>query len=289
MKKSNKKLNPAITKELKNKTILVTGGAGSIGAHLTKRILDYPVKAVRVLDNDEHALFKVGKSIDDTRLRLLLGDILNQERIELAGLNVDIILHVAAIKNIEITEYNPIETINTNDNGTVNMVKMAIKNSPKKFLNISTDKAVESTTLYGTTKNLSEKLITWAGGLMIPTKFASTRFGNVIETRGNVFEIWNEEKKNGKPLSITHPDMKRYFLKIDDAVEFCLECLIHVNNGEIFIPKMKSYSIKELANKVSKKHNIIGLRKGEKMVEVLMTKEEEHRAVERKKMWIIKK
>ena len=124
---------------------------------------------------------------------------------------------------------------------------------------------------------------------MIPTKFASTRFGNVIETRGNVFEIWNEEKKNGKPLSITHPDMKRYFLKIDDAVEFCLECLIHVNNGEIFIPKMKSYSIKELANKVSKKHNIIGLRKGEKMVEVLMTKEEEHRAVERKKMWIIKK
>jgi len=197
-------------------------------------------------------------------------------------------LHTAAIKNIEISEYNPIETINTNVNGTVNLVKMAIKNSPKKFLNISTDKAAESTTLYGTTKNLGEKLITWAGEYLTPTKFASTRFGNVIETRGNVFEIWDEEKKNKKPLSITHPSMQRYFFQIDEAVEFCLDCLIHIKSGEIFIPKMKSYKIKELADKVSKNHNIIGLRSGEKMSEILMTNEERKRSIEKKNMWIIK-
>lgn len=286
--KKVKKLNPLVTKELKNKTILITGGAGSIGSHLTKRILDYPVKSVRVLDIDEHALFKLGRKINDERLRPLLGSILDNERIELAGKNVDIILHTAAIKNIEISEYNPIETINTNVNGTVNLVKMAIKNSPKKFLNISTDKAAESTTLYGTTKNLGEKLITWAGEYLTPTKFASTRFGNVIETRGNVFEIWDEEKKNKKPLSITHPSMQRYFFQIDEAVEFCLDCLIHIKSGEIFIPKMKSYKIKELADKVSKNHNIIGLRSGEKMSEILMTNEERKRSIEKKNMWIIK-
>ena len=286
--KKIKKLNPLVTKELKNKTILITGGAGSIGSHLTKRILEYPVKAVRVLDIDEHALFRLGREVTDKRLRPLLGNILDMERMELAGQNVDIVLHTAAIKNIEISEYNPIETINTNVNGTVNLVKMAMKNSPKKFLNISTDKAADSTTLYGTTKNLGEKLITWAGQYLPPTKFASTRFGNVIETRGNVFEIWNEEKNNKKPLSITHPSMERYFFTIDEAVEFCLDCLLHIKSGEIFIPKMKSYKIKDLANKVSKDHNTIGLRNGEKMSEILMTDEEKKRSIEKKKMWVIK-
>ena len=286
--KKIKKLKPLIKKELKNKTILITGGAGSIGSHLTKRILEYPIKAVRVLDIDEHALFRLGREVTDKRLRPLLGNILDMERMELAGQNVDIVLHTAAIKNIEISEYNPIETINTNVNGTVNLVKMAMKNSPKKFLNISTDKATDSTTLYGTTKNLGEKLITWAGQYLPPTKFASTRFGNVIETRGNVFEIWNEEKNNKKPLSITHPSMERYFFTIDEAVEFCLDCLLHIKSGEIFIPKMKSYKIKDLANKVSKDHNTIGLRNGEKMSEILMTDEEKKRSIEKKKMWVIK-
>ncbi len=288
MKKNLKKLNLLVRKELKNKTILITGGAGSIGSHLTKRLLDYPVKAVRVLDIDEHALFKLGREVKDERLRRLLGSILDKERIELAGQNVDIILHAAAIKNIEISEYNPIETIDTNVNGTVNLVKMAMKNTPKKFLNISTDKAAESTTLYGTSKNLGEKLVTWASLYLKPTKFASARFGNVIETRGNVFEIWDEEMKDKKPLSITHPSMKRYFFNIDEAVEFCLECLVHINAGEIFIPKMKSFKLKELANKISKNHNIIGPRIGEKISEILMTREEKMKAIEKKNMWIIK-
>lgn len=277
-----------ITKELRNKVILITGGAGSIGTVLTEKILEFPVKAVRILDIDEHALFRLGRLVKDSRLRLLLGDIQNIDRLDMAGRDVDIIIHAAAIKNIEISEFNPIQTIDVNINGTINLIKMIMKNKPKKFLNISTDKAVESSTLYGSTKQIGERLTTWAGHHLEFTKFASVRFGNVIESRGNVFEIWKEENNNKKPLSITLPDMKRYFFHVDDAVKFILKCLPLVNNGEIFVPKMKLYDIKEFADKISKKQKIIGLRQGEKKEEILLTDNEKERAVEKKDMWIIK-
>jgi len=281
------KLNSKIKKELSGKTILITGGAGSIGSHLTKTILLYPVKSVRILDIDEHALFKIGRIIDDKRLRLLLGSILDKDRLELASNDVDIIIHTAAIKNIEISEYNPIETIDTNINGTVNLIKIAMKTKPKKILNISTDKAAEPSTLYGTTKLLSERLISWAGKYITTTKFASLRFGNVIETRGNVFEIWNEELKKNLELSITDPTMERYFFHVDEAVNFILTCLFKMDKGEIFVPKMKLQNIKEMASKLSKKHKIIGLRRGEKIQEVLLTEKEKKNAIENEEMWII--
>jgi len=280
-------LNLQLKKELKGKTILVTGGAGSIGSQLTKKILEYPVSSVRILDIDEHALFKLGRTLKDSRLRLLLGTILDKERLEMACNNVDIIFHAAAIKNIEISEFNPIETIETNINGTVNLIKTTMKTKPEKFINISTDKAAESTTLYGTTKNLGEKLTTWAGNVLEPIKYASVRFGNVIETRGNVFEVWDEEMKQEKPLSITHPEMKRYFFKNEEAVNFILNCLPLVKHGEVFIPKMKAYKISDLAKKVSNNHKIIGLRPGEKIREVLLTEHEKNIAIEKKDMWIL--
>lgn len=267
---------------------MITGGAGSIGSHLTKKILEYPVRAVRVLDVSEHALFTLGRSIKDNRLRLLLGSILDKERLEFAGSKADIVIHTAAIKNIEISEFNPIETIDTNINGTVNIIKMAMRTKPKKILNISTDKAAEPSTLYGTTKQLSERLTSWAGAHIATTKFASVRFGNVIETRGNVFEVWNEELKNKLPLSITNPSMKRYFFHINEAVDFILQCIPLIDQGEIFIPKMKLYNIKELASKISKNHKIIGPRHSEKIEEILMSKSEIKRAEEKKNMWIIR-
>jgi len=288
MTKNPKKVKKNIIKELKGKTILITGGAGSIGSMLTRKILDYPVHSVRVLDIDEHALFKLGRMINDKRLRLLLGSVLDKDRIELAGHRADVIFHTAAIKNIEISEYNPIETIETNIIGTVNMIKMAMKNRPEKFLTISTDKASDPSTLYGSTKKIAEKLTSWAGIHVYETKFASARFGNVKETRGNVFEIWNEEVKKKKPLSITHPEMKRYFFSINEAVEFLLDCLPLIQKGEIFIPKMKSYKIKDLAKKISKHHKIIGVRKGEKLNEILMSEEERKIVLERSNMWILK-
>jgi len=283
----NKKTKDSLTKELKNKTILVTGGAGSIGSVLVTKILEFPVKTVRVLDIDEHALFKLNRKVNDKRLRLLLGSITDKERIEMAGNKVDIILHLAAIKNIEISEFNPMETIDTNVQGLINLIKMSTINKPKKFLNISTDKAADASTLYGTTKQICERLVSWAGFHIGPTKFASIRLGNVRETRGNVFEIWNEENKNNKPLSITHPEMKRYFVHVDEAVENIIKCITMTNIGEIFIPKMKSYKIKDLASEISDKHKIIGIRQGEKLEEILITKQEKIMAQEKDNMWII--
>ena len=285
MKKSNNKIN--IKNQLKNKTILVTGGAGSIGSALTKKLLEYPVKTVRVLDIDEHALFQLNRCINDSRLRLLLGSVTDKERIEMAVNEVEIIFHLAAIKNIEISEFNPIETIDTNINGSVNLIKMCMTNKPKKFFNISTDKASNPSTLYGTTKQLSERLTSWAGFHSDYTNFTSIRLGNVMETRGNVFEVWNEELKNNKPLSVTHPSMKRYFFHVNEAVDFILQCLISAKTGEILVPKMKKYEIKELADKISKKHRIIGLRQGEKMEEVLISEDEIKIADKKENMWVI--
>ena len=284
----DKKTKAIIAKELKNKNILITGGAGSIGSVLVKEILEFPIRTVRVLDIDEHALFKLKRSINDSRLRLLLGSITDKERIEMAGYEVDIILHLAAIKNIEISEFNPIETIDTNVSGMINLLKMSMRNKPKKFLNISTDKAADASTLYGTTKQMCERLVSWAGIHIEKTKFSSIRLGNIMETRGNVFEIWNEERENNKPLSITDPKMERYFFHVNEAVDFIIGCIPIVNAGEIFIPKMKLYNIKDLASKISKKHKIIGLRQGEKLEEILITQEEEKNAEEKENMWIVR-
>ena len=281
-------MNVALTKELKNKTVLITGGAGSLGSALTAKLLEYPVHSVRVLDIDEYALFRLSRQINDSRLRMLLGNVIDNERIEIAGNGVDIVFHVAAIKNIEISEWNPIETIDTNINGTVNMIKMAVKNKLKKFVNISTDKAASPSTLYGTTKQIGERLTSWAGEHVSDTKFCSVRLGNIIESRGNVFEIWDEEKKQNKPLSLTSKNMRRFFFHMNETVNFILECLLLTNAGEIFIPKMNSCNMYELAKSISKKYKIIGIRQGEKLYEELITSDEKKIATEKKNMWILK-
>ncbi|MEK6947083.1 MAG: polysaccharide biosynthesis protein [Nanoarchaeota archaeon] len=282
------KKNDPLIKELRNKTILITGGAGSVGSVLTKKLLEYPVRAVRVLDINEHALFQLSHSINDSRLRLLLGNICDLSRIEIAGTNVDVVFHTAAVKNIEISEFNPFETIETNITGTINMIKMTMKNKPVKFFNISTDKAVDPTTLYGSTKQIGERLVSWASTHIDSIKFSTIRFGNVIETRGNVFEIWKEQAQASIPLSITDSKMKRYFFHVDEAVDFILQCVSLSKGGEIFVPKMNLFDIKDLANEVSKNHRIIGSRKGEKLTEILISDIEKKSAIETDNMWIIK-
>ena len=273
---------------LKNKSVLNTGGAGSLGIVLVEKLLTYPVKQIRVLDVNEHALFQLKRKFDDKRLRILFGNITNSDRLEIACNKIDIIIHAAALKNIEITEFNAIDTVEINVNGTLNIIKTVIKTEPKIFLNISTDKVASSSTLYGTTKEIGERLTTWGSTHFQTTKFASVRFGNIIETRGNVFEVWKEESKNNKPLSITDPNMTRFFWHVDEAADFILNSLNIIKQGDIIIPKMKSYKIKELANKISKNQKIIGLRPGEKKEEILMTDDELKCAIERKNMWIIK-
>lgn len=287
-KNKKSKIRPEIIRELKNKTVLITGGAGSVGFSLAQKILRCPVRQIRILDIDEHALFKLSHSLNDPRIRVLLGSILDKDRTEMACRDVDIVFHTAAVKNIEISEYNPIETIDTNINGTVNMIKTAIRTRPKKFLNFSTDKATNPSTLYGTTKQLGEQLTSWAGYHFGITKFASARFGNIFEANGNVFEIWKEEKQKNKPLSITHPEMKRYFFHVDEATDFILSTLLEMKIGEIFVPKMRQYKLKDLASKISKNHKIIGMRQGEKLEEMLITENELKRSTYKKNMWIIR-
>lgn len=275
-------------KVLKNKVVLITGGAGSVGSALAKKILKYSVKTIRVFDNSEYSLFNLKRSINDPRIKFLLGSIQDKDRVEMAGYGADIVIHTAAVKNIEISEFNALDTIDTNVMGTVNLIKMAIKNRPEKFLNISTDKVVQTTTLYGATKLLSERVTTWAGVHIRPTKFASIRFGNIIETKGNVFEVWKNEAKNNLPLSLTHPEMRRYFIHMNEATELIIRCIIEMKQGEIFIPKMKNYKIKNLAMKISRNHKRIKMRPGEKLEEVLITDDEKKIAKELRDMWIIK-
>ena len=285
MKQISKK--PQLTKLLKNKVVLITGGAGSLGSAITAEILNYPVKSIRVFDNNEHSLFKLKRSINDRRVRFLLGSILDKDRIDFACSDVDIVIHTAALKNIEITEYNPMDTIDVNVNGFMNMIKSVIKNKPEIFINISTDKVAESSTLYGNTKQLGERLTNWAGPHVLTTKFATVRLGNIIESRGNVFEVWNEQLENKQPLTITDPKMNRYFFHMNEAVEFILKCMTKVNRGEIFVPKMKLYNIKKLALKISKNLKVIGPRQGEKLEEILITEEEKRISQEKTDMWII--
>ena len=288
MARKKEKLSNSLKKTLKNKVVLITGGAGSVGSALCKEIIKYPISQLRVLDINEHALFQLKRNLNNPKLRILFGSITNEDRLEIAGKNADIVIHAAALKNLEITEFNALDTIEINVNGTVNMIKMALKNEPKYFLNISTDKVASSSTLYGTTKEIGERLTTWAGVHFQTTKFASVRFGNVIESRGNVFEIWQKELKEKKPLSITNPNMRRYFFHIDEAVDFVLKCLANIQQGAIFIPKMRSYKIQDLANKISKKQKIIGLRPGEKLEEILITEHERKNAIDKKDFWVIK-
>jgi UDP-N-acetylglucosamine 4,6-dehydratase/5-epimerase len=286
---SKKDFENKIKKELYKKTILVTGGAGSIGSELVKELLQYPISSVRVLDINEHALFQLNRNTNDERFRPLLGNVSNLERLEMASKDVDIIIHMAAIKNLEISEFNPIETIDTNVNGMTNMIKSIIKNKPSKFINVSTDKAADPSTLYGSTKNLAEHLTSW-GKIHIPnTKFASVRFGNVFETRGNVFEVWKEQIENKQSITVTDYKMKRYYFQKKEAVKFILKCISLIDKGNIFIPKMKMYNMKDLALKYSKNHKIIGLRQGEKLSEILLSEEEEKNSISMKDMWIIRK
>jgi len=285
MKNSQKKL---LKNEFKNKTILITGGAGSLGSALTKKILEFPVDSIRVLDTSEHSLFQLNHSINDSRLRILLGSVVDKDRIDMASKNTDIIFHTAAIKNIEISEFNPFETVEININGTINLLKAIMINKPKKFLNISTDKAVDPSTLYGSTKQISERLVNWAYHHNDNIKFSTIRFGNIIETRGNVFELWKEQKQNNSPLTITDPKMKRYFFHMDDAVDFILQCLILCKGGETFVPKMSLHSMNTFANQISRHHKIIGKRKGEKLSEKLISDYEKSIAKKNNDMWIIR-
>ncbi len=280
----------------RNKTILITGGAGSLGQGLTKKLIELNPKTIRIFDNRESELFFMEEKFKKHKnLRFLIGDIRDKERLNLAFEDVDIVLHCAALKHVKSSEFNPFETIKTNIDGTQNVVDAALKNNIEKVIYTSSDKAVNPHNLMGATKLIGEKIITAANNYRGKkrTIFSSVRFGNVMGSNGSVIPLWKKQIEKNKEITITNPEMTRYMMSMDDAINLVLKCAKDSQGGEIFILKMPVVKLKDLADIMIEKYDknakqkIIGLKEGETTYEELMTSEEIQRSIETKSMYII--
>lgn len=290
---------PEMDEELKNefkgKTILVTGGTGSIGSKIVKALKRTDVHAVRVLSNDENGVFNLSNELGAEKLRYFVGDVRDKERMERACENVDIVFHAAALKHVPLCEYNPYEAVKTNVIGTQNVIDACLKQKVKKMIYISTDKAVEPVNTMGASKLLAEKLVIDANYIkgMKPTIFSTVRFGNVIASRGSVFPLFIEQAKNGGPITLTSSDMTRFMMFLDDAIHLIFKATQHAKGGDIFTFKMPVANMGDIAEvireevaksigKSPEEINIenIGLRPGERLHEALMSEEEMSRAKE---------
>jgi UDP-N-acetylglucosamine 4,6-dehydratase/5-epimerase len=275
----------------KNKTILITGGAGSLGLTLAEELLKHNPQSVRLFDSDENGLFWAEQKLHSESLRVLLGDVRDRWRLRMAFDGVDIIYHTAALKHVHLSERNPFEALNTNAIGTQNCIESAIEKDVEKFVYISSDKAIEARGTYGVTKLLGEKLVLDAENYKgdHPTKFLVVRPANFWKSRGSVMELWEQQLKAGKSITVTHPEMTRYFMTIEDAVESILKATMLGVGGEIFIPtKVKKIKIMDMAQDITPEIAITGIRPGEKLHQELMTEEEQKRAVILNDFWVIK-
>lgn len=280
---------------LNNKTILVTGGTGSFGNHIVKKIIkNYKPKKIIIFSRDELKQFDMSNELNAPKsyLRFFLGDVRDQDRVEDALKGVDIVFHAAALKHVESSEYNPYECIKTNIIGTQNIIRASLKNNVNKVIFISTDKATNPLNLYGATKLAAEKLIIAANNIKGKSRtiFSAVRYGNVIGSRGSLIPILDKCLKNNiKSVPITDPKMSRFFITLDQGVNFVLSNLNYMQGGEIFIPKIPSVKIIDIAKVYApnKKIKIIGIRPGEKLHEVLISEDESIYAVETKDRYII--
>jgi FlaA1/EpsC-like NDP-sugar epimerase len=274
---------------LKDKTVLVTG-AGSLGRRLTMKLLDEDVRVVRVLDNSEQALFKLKLEVGQSeRVRFLLGDVIDYDRVEFGMQGCNYVIHTCANKFVDLIEYNPFQAIYTNILGTINVIKAAMKvESVEKALFISTDKAVDPCSTYGMTKAIGERLFLWASRVSGKT-FAIIRFPNFMPSDGSVFDVWEEQIARGEPLTITDRRMRRFFIPLDEAASLTVKALKMCMGGEIFIPKnVSEHTILSLAKKFGKEIKIIGRRPGERLREKLLSEEEKEKALETDEFWIVK-
>ena len=276
---------------LKNKTVLVTGGTGSFGKSCIRRILqDDQINKVIVFSRDELKQFEMQSIFKSPKLRYFLGDVRDFQRLKQATDGVDVIIHAAAIKQIPAAEYNPMEAIKTNILGAENIVNVAIANGVEKVLALSTDKAANPANLYGATKLCSDKLMV-AGNILAgkhPTRFAVVRYGNVLGSRGSVIPFFQEQQKLGA-LPITDIRMTRFWLTIEEGVQFVLDSLERMQGGEIFVPKIPSFKVIDVAKVVAPDTptKIIGIRPGEKLHEVMITEDDSNFTVEFEKYYAI--
>jgi len=271
-----------------NKVILVTGGTGSFGKKFTQIALqEHNPKAIRIFSRGELKQQKMQEQFQEfpnsEKLRFFIGDVRDRDRLYRAMNGVDIVVHAAALKQVPTCEYNPIEAVRTNINGAANVIDAAIDNNVEKVMALSTDKAVHPVNLYGATKLVAEKLFvqgnTYTGGRK--TKFSCVRYGNVVGSRGSVIPIFQRQKNDGI-ITITDEKMTRFWITQEQAVRFIIDCLDKMKGGEIFIPKIPSMKVVDLAEVIAPKSEkkVTGIRPGEKLNEILLTEEEARNAKE---------
>ncbi len=276
---------------LDGRSILVTGGTGSFGKTFIRMILDrYKPKRVVVFSRDELKQFEMEQDIHHPNLRYFIGDVRDEQRLERALSGIDTVIHAAALKQVPAAEYNPIECIKTNIMGAENIINAAINCGVERVVALSTDKAVNPMNLYGATKLCSDKLFVAANNLSggDGPRFSVVRYGNVIGSRGSVIPFFQKLRPTGK-LPITDPRMTRFWLRVEDGAEFVIRCLEIMKGGETFIPKIPSMKITDVATAIGPEceQEIIGIRPGEKLHEIMVPSDEARNTLEYKRFYII--
>jgi len=279
-----------------DKKILITGGTGSLGQALTKRLLKEKVDTIRIFSRNEEKQVFMENQFHDRRLRFLLGDINDLERLKRAFEDIDIVFHAAALKHVPKIEYNPFEAIKTNVIGSQNVIDACLHADVERAIAIGTDKAVSPLNTYGATKLLMEKLFVTANNYINPlkhrTKFIAFRYGNVFGSSGSVVPIFIEQIQQKQKVTITDPQMTRFSITMDEALDFILNATTYGQGSEIFVPKMRSYHIMDVVDSLQSLignygQEVIGIRPGEKLHEVLINEDEIRHTWEYNGMYVV--
>jgi UDP-N-acetylglucosamine 4,6-dehydratase len=278
---------------LNGKSVLITGGTGSFGHQYTKTLLDrYDIKRLVIYSRDELKQYEMCQIYGDTKImRYFIGDVRDVNRLKGAMHGIDVVIHGAALKHVPIAEYNPMECIKTNIHGAENVIQAAIANNVEKVIALSTDKAANPINLYGATKLASDKLFVAANNITGgKTKFSVVRYGNVAGSRGSVVPLFNKLIGEGeKFLPITNKEMTRFWITLQEGVDFVLRSMERMLGGEIFIPKIPSVKIVDLAKAMAPELpiKIIGIRPGEKLHEIMCPSDDSHLTIEYDDYYII--
>lgn len=282
--------------DLNNKAILITGGTGSFGHCFVKTIIEkFTPKRLIIFSRDELKQYEMAQSFPDTKypfMRYFIGDVRDYNRLEMAFRGVDYVIHAAALKHVTVAEYNPYECIHTNVIGAENVVRAALRNQVKKVLALSTDKAVSPINLYGASKLAAEKIFIAANNIRgaDPTLFSVVRYGNVVGSRGSVVPLFQRLIAEGaKSLPITDFEMTRFWITLPQGVDFVLSSLEMMQGGEIYIPKIPSMKIIDVAKAIAPDldHHTIGIRPGEKLHECMLTADESLQTLEEDDRYIV--
>jgi len=271
--------------DLRHKNVLITGGTGSFGKRCARILLDeYDPQRLIIFSRDELKQHEMRTSgFDSPNIRYFIGDVRDLDRLQRAMVGVDIVIHAAALKQVPACEYNPIEAIHTNVTGGKNVIEAALDHRVHRVLALSTDKAVNPVNLYGATKLVSEKLFIQANAYRggDPIRFSCVRYGNVVGSRGSVIPLFRAQRASGK-ITITDPRMTRFWITLDQGVRFVLRSIETMFGGEVFVPKIPSMRIADLAKAMAPECVIqeIGIRPGEKLHEVLLSEDEARQSVE---------